>query len=499
MNFFKIMPNLKPYRLSKCSAILTLFILITVGCASGSKRNGQNNSLFREDTSQTEFSFTQIKEKCLINKSDLCYLVDGKLNKDPRQLYIHQGPTTEKEATFSVVGPVELDLKFFFYDETTQVLTMIADFEKRSFFESPMAAWSILLKGLSHKNYKLLVFSDDFKLLDTRIFKTFSSSGDDLRFAVASCMDDSYVHAIKSNWEQLEALAPDAVFLIGDNVYVDKVNNEKVVVNSGEWIWKRYVETRAKIPYFKMPVLIPTYAIWDDHDYGLNDGDRRFSLKDDSLLIFRSFFPSYDLNNGQYEKGPGVSAKLSLRNQSFYFLDNRYFRSPNISPDAGSFHGEDQSHFGAETEKWLYHHLKNEKQPTYLLSGDQFFSGSHKFESYESNHPQSFKDFLKELKQVKVPIVFISGDRHILEIQNIEKQKIGYGTFEFTSSPMHGRSTAGIIKSFPNPNAVFEHEGASGFLILNSHSGAKKLEIHATGFTEKKIQVLDQNFEILKR
>ncbi|MDI9338720.1 MAG: hypothetical protein QM539_09890, partial [Alphaproteobacteria bacterium] len=49
-------------------------------------------------------------------------------------------------------------------------------------------------------------------------------------------------------------------------------------------------------PLFKR---MPQYAIWDDHDYGFNDGDKSYFLKKESRDVFKTFWanPTYGENN----------------------------------------------------------------------------------------------------------------------------------------------------------------------------------------------------------
>ena len=50
---------------------------------------------------------------------------------------------------------------------------------------------------------------------------------------------------------------------------------------------------------------------------------------------------------------------------------------------------KDQTHFGAEGERWLSEQLAQSKEPTFLVSGDQFFGGYHPFESYRGQSSQA--------------------------------------------------------------------------------------------------------------
>jgi alkaline phosphatase D len=162
--------------------------------------------------------------------------------------------------------------------------------------------------------------------------------------------------------------------------------------------------------------------------------------------------------NSLVSSGPGVASSLKIKNQQFLFLDDRFYRTPlNVKP---------QSHFGKEQHQWLIEKIKTHKGPSWLISGDQFFGAYHPFESFAGNHPQDFKDFLKDIKKTGKPVAFISGDRHIAEVIKIEKSVLGYQTFELTSSGLHTKMFPDALTKNPNSRRIFGKAGESNYLEL---------------------------------
>jgi len=68
-------------------------------------------------------------------------------------------------------------------------------------------------------------------------------------------------------------------------------------------------------------------------------------------------------------KGRARLLSFTFFSNTFFFLDDRTFRSPN------KLDHEDQTHFGREQEEWLFSQAAKVHEPLWLISGDQFFGG----------------------------------------------------------------------------------------------------------------------------
>ncbi|MCC6137688.1 MAG: hypothetical protein IT287_03590, partial [Bdellovibrionaceae bacterium] len=174
----------------------------------------------------------------------------------------------------------------------------------------------------------------------------------------------------------------------------------------------------------------------------------------------------------------------------YLFLDNRYFRTEkNKTPG--------DSHFGKEQEEWLLKIISKQKGVFWLISGDQFFGGYHNFESYQGDHPNSFREFLKKLELKKKIILFISGDRHIAELIKVPKKHLGFTTYELTSSGLHTQMYPGSLKNTPNADAVFNKDGELNFLILHPKEASKfKMRADVQFFGEEGRSLYNGSVEI---
>lgn len=282
----------------------------------------------------------------------------------------------------------------------------------------------LIVEGLkAHQLYRLQVIDKDRgTVLDERLFKSLPlNRKTDLRFATISCAHDFY-HSQNSNmWDRLFGELPELIFILGDSCYVDLGSD-----GSEKDLWRRHCETRMTLAHFRQPRLIPTLATWDDHDYGKNNANKHYRLKQASKRIFECFFGSTPVAG--YRKGHGVGAVLTGFGQRFFLMDDRYFRDEPRS--GGMMWGSDQQEHTLEL-------LSENKKPSWIMNGSQYFSSYLGNESFQKEYMRNLSDLTGKLRRIEAPVVFASGDVHFSEVLRIEPELLGYRTFEFTSSAIH--------------------------------------------------------------
>lgn len=418
----------------------------------------------------------------------------------PAKLAIMQGATSAYETTIVALRPKGKALTYRFLKPDGKNSILPQKILKTSLSQS-FSPWVLDRFHLSNlslaSGYRLHVEDERGQRIDERSFNTFNPRGNTLTFALASCLDDhtTFEKQQKAMTKAMMDTKPEAIFLIGDNVYSDllttKAGARVKQMAKPKQLWQRYVETRRTLPLFKTRQLTPIYAIWDDHDYGSNDSGQDYPYKKQSKAVFQAFFANEAAQITE-EAGYGVGYALSLRGQHFFFLDNRSFRNRN---------GSDGDHFGQGQLRWLYDKLKKKRDGVaYLISGDQFFGGYHTFESYEGNHPASFKRFLAQLKHLPSRVFFLSGDRHLTELMKIEKKHIGYTTYEATSSGFHAKMYPGSFKKWPNPRQLAGKDGTLNFMLIKSTMiQSEKLQIQLKSYGEKKNILFQSDLSIRMR
>lgn len=442
----------------------------------------------------------QWSTQCQTSKNDLlCWLSDKKNVKtvtEENRLPIQQGVTSDHVVQLAItIAKTESDLVIRLFDRNHKLL--IAPIRQREAIRDFSDLKNILVSfdGLTPgQTYELIVAAKDGELLDEREVSTLPAAIKKLKFAVVSCANDEfYPKGGAELWSGLWTAQPQFILEIGDNVYADVKDGKALNPITERNIWDRYIETRSLLNIYKKHKLIPIVAIWDDHDYGYNDGDRTFALKDKSLQIFKDFFAQDDISQ-IFQNGPSNSSMYTVGGQRFLFMDDRYYRSVNKPSSAfiknkgyaaypvKSDNETYETHFGKEGEAFIDKYINEDQKPTWLISGDQFFGNYHNFESYEGNHPNSFRKFISQLKLAKAKIVFVSGDRHVSEIMKISKSDLGYKSYEITSSPIHSRSDPKSWDVDKNPRQIAGAAGVYNYTIVESEVSKNKLKFKVSTY-----------------
>ncbi|HMN68207.1 MAG TPA: alkaline phosphatase D family protein [Bdellovibrionales bacterium] len=418
---------------------------------------------------------SNFNELCASGMTAACAITGQKIVVHDR-LAVMQGPTSAAQTRFAVALPKKTSALYFWKGPRG---LSAAKPERRERKDSALAVDQLEVFGIElGAGYELFVLDEYGKLLDQRRFRALDLGKEKTKLAVVSCADDELKAEQFKMWPQLLKARPDAILMIGDNAYASRKGDQ-----IPEYIWRRYAETRAALEIYKVEDLVPIVATWDDHDYGAGDGDRTFKYKDEAREIFFAFFPQTKPGEA-FARGPGVASSWDAFGVRILLTDDRSFRSPN------RLDLPDETHFGVEQEAWIQDELKTAKTPVLLTSGDQFFGGYQPRESYQGNHPKSFETQLKAWRKTKVPVVFVSGDRHLTEIIKVPREALGYPTFEITSSPIHARVYPGAFKTDPSPRQLVGIDGVHNyaFLKIEKASAAElQLQVESYGMDEKRL------------
>jgi hypothetical protein len=115
--------------------------------------------------------------------------------------------------------------------------------------------------------------------------------------AFGSCLKQTRPQPI---WNSVLAKQPDVFLLLGDNIYGDTRDMQKL---KDKW------DVFSSVPGFKkLRQNSRVLAIWDDHDYGENDAGKEFPKKAESQNIFLDFLS--EPANSLRRKTPGIYDSL---------------------------------------------------------------------------------------------------------------------------------------------------------------------------------------------
>lgn len=221
---------------------------------------------------------------------------------------------------------------------------------------------------------------------------------------------------------------------LGDNWYTRDADY------GSEWgLWYRAHRDRS------LPVLqnflksMPHYAIWDDHDYGPNDADKSYILKEQSREVFMNYWanPSYGLG------GEGIFTRLGYADCDFFLMDDRWFRSNDyMSAYIDGKPNTDKRMWGHTQMDWLKNQLLMSKAPfKFIVTGSQTLNPASKSDCLQ-DYPVEYNELMDFLKTEKINgVLFLTGDRHHSEVIKMEREG-SYPLYDITSSPL----TSGISK-----------------------------------------------------
>lgn len=224
-------------------------------------------------------------------------------------------------------------------------------------------------------------------------------------------------------FEHMAGQSPDMMLWLGDNVYLREADYDSY------WgMAERYRHTRALPELQSLLRGTHHYAIWDDHDYGPDNANQAFPLKQHSLELFRRYWanPAYGLPDA-----PGVFTGFSFGDVDFFLLDDRYYRNADNAPQTAA-----KGMLGAAQLAWLRDGLLRSRAPFKIIAnGSQMLNDLAGPEGW--NH---FRDersgFLAWLVESSIPgVVFLSGDVHYSALFKMERDK-DYPLYELSCSPL---------------------------------------------------------------
>ena len=293
------------------------------------------------------------------------------------------------------------------------------------------------------KKYKYEVYINNYKIernyameFQTQELWKWRTDPPDVKFIIGSC---SYINEPKfdrpgkpygSNFEIFNSInkkKPDFMLWLGDNTYLREPD-----WNSRTGFIKRYSHTRA-FPELQ-PLLASThhYATWDDHDYGPNNSDGSFWLKETASEIFKLFWcnPNYNVTG----KG-GITGFFQWSDLDFFLLDNRYHRTAN-----NNLTGNRQM-LGKDQIDWLINALSfSQASFKFVAVGGQVISNGAVYENY-ATYPDERKYLLDKIREAKIEgVIFLDGDRHHTILSKMQETKNVYPLYDLTCSSL----TAGV-------------------------------------------------------
>ncbi|MBC7372256.1 MAG: alkaline phosphatase D family protein [Bdellovibrionaceae bacterium] len=401
---------------------------------------------------------------------------------------ILQGATDETRTQFSILQDVKTNYEIFVTDTKGRIYPP-DEVRPVIFSTHPKKISKVYFSGLFPNEVFQLKLRDvkTQQIADTREFQTLDLTKTTLKFALCSCLKESYHEA--EIWKNMVLQKPDVIFFVGDTVYADKGAPKDGA--DPTHLWKRFCEARTVLEIYYSKKLIPILATWDDHDFGLNDSNRfTYPYIQESQWNFQQFFAQEESHCRFIKRGPGISTAFQYNEQLFLLLDNRTFRDRNGSRDR-------YAHWGQEQESWMLELMRKNSGPTWLMTGSQVFPSAPFKPSLSRDHVGQFAGFMKELKTTPSKVVFVSGDVHFSEISLIDTPEVGYRTYELTSSAVHSNGIPGAPGVIPNKRRLMGASiGDRNYIMVDSTAKGLGSTFSATCYSVSGKIYFKRNLEV---
>ncbi len=257
-----------------------------------------------------------------------------------------------------------------------------------------------------------------------------------VRIGVTSCADQTRPQPV---WDAALADKPDFFVFGGDNVYASEqpfaIERLRAAYDTADRI-ENFVRLRATVPHL---------AVWDDHDYGINDGGGDFPHKQASKDEFLRFWrvPADDPRRAREGLYHAQTIEAHGKRVQVIGLDLRWFRSAWKPSDQRGAPGKERyvpdfdphkTMLGAAQWRWLEERLRAPADVRLLVSSSQCIVEGHGWERW-GNFPLERDRLYQLIRSTGARgVVVLSGDRHLGAIYRETNALLPYPLYELTSS-----------------------------------------------------------------
>ena len=261
------------------------------------------------------------------------------------------------------------------------------------------------------------------------------------RFAFGSC---NHQQRSQDAWPVIGSFDPQLFLAIGDNVYADV--GYRGAADLATFV-DAYRLQASHAEFASFVGAVPTFATWDDHDFGPNDSGGSFFAKEWSETIFENFWAS----NDRVRSRPGVydsfTAGPSGQRVQFIILDTRFFRTDLTEypyqeerrPLGGYAFASNpgDSMLGAEQWRWLEQELAKPADLRIVVSSIQVLTEAHHFESWATMQLERQRLLQMLGNRAASGMILLSGDRHSGAFYRHRPEGMDEEFREFTSSSLN--------------------------------------------------------------
>jgi len=255
-------------------------------------------------------------------------------------------------------------------------------------------------------------------------FHTFPATGEPGQFRIAFGGGAGFTPSHERIWNTIASFEPQALFLLGDNVYIDLPQEPRGFHRY------TYYRRQSRSEFRQLVGNTAVFAIWDDHDCATDDVwmgpyvDQP-TWKPAMLQVFQENWVNPSYGN---QEAPGCWFQHSIGDVDFFFLDGRYYRT---NP-----YGENPTMLGPIQKEWLRNALQESEATFKVLVSPVPWAPNSKPGSRDTwdGFAAEREEIFSWIGDQKINgVLLLAADRHRSEARTIERPE-GYPLYELMSS-----------------------------------------------------------------
>lgn len=277
--------------------------------------------------------------------------------------------------------------------------------------------------------------------------------------AFASCHNH---HRQSGTLDAIRLSKPELFVWAGDAIYPDRPipwpgrNTDRIA--------HQYAMLQQKPSYQRLLASVPVTGIWDDHDYGVNNGGKDFPWKQESRQLFLQFLGDDSRYTSSQE---GIFTSYALRSGDLAYrlvlLDTRYFREK-----PGTY----AELLGESQWQWLADELQQEGELVILVSGTSM-AGNDPYNEDWADYPMEQERLFGLLATTDKRVVMVAGDKHFAEMNTM-----------YSNNELYCEMVASGVTHTEKPsrryrNKVMHHEVYTGlnFGLIHVEENQVRMEV----------------------
>lgn len=258
------------------------------------------------------------------------------------------------------------------------------------------------------------------------------------RIGIGSCFNQNRSGALL---ETALRSQPQLFLFMGDNVYGDTRSPDL------DELVAAYAAALARPDYRRFRASLPIAAVWDDHDFGLNDAGATYAYKEATRPLFFDFWGIPENHPRRRTAGiydAFITGPKGRRVQTI-LLDTRSFRDDWPATDDFGAAGRERyienpdpalTILGPDQWQWLEDQLRQPADVRIIVTSYQLVADGHGWECWRL-FPTERQRFYALLAKTRANgIILVSGDRHRAGIYR-ETRSLPYPLYELTSSAIN--------------------------------------------------------------